>query len=55
MVKRGDRQRNLFEETKEIMALPEQTKMDLVTQLALMMLALIDGFKKEVPDEQDRR
>ena len=55
MVKRRDRQQSLFDETKEIMPLPAQAQTELVTQLALMMLALIDGFKTEVHDEQDRR
>lgn len=51
MVKRRVRQQNLFDDAMEIMPLPTESQTDLVMQLALMMLALIDGFKKEAHDE----
>lgn len=55
MKTRGDRQRSLFEQTKEAMPLSAQAQEDLVAQLALMMLELINGFKTEARDEQDQR
>lgn len=55
MAKHRDRQQSLFDETKDVRPLPADAQTELVAQLALMMLALIDGLMKEVHDEQDRR
>lgn len=49
------RQKDLFEETVREALVPEEIQPELVTQLALLMYALIDTIETEVHDEQDRR
>lgn len=49
------RQKDLFEEALGEAVVPKQMQPELVTQLALLMLALIDVIETEVHDEQDRR
>ena len=51
MVKRKDQQQNLFGDAVQVMPFPPEIRMALVTQLALMMLALTDGLMKEAHDE----
>ncbi|WP_240975590.1 hypothetical protein [Paraburkholderia aromaticivorans] len=54
MRKQMRRQKDLFEETVPDTLVPEEMQTDLVTQLALLMFALIDVIEAEARDEQDR-
>jgi hypothetical protein len=49
------RQKDLFEETVPEALVSEEMQAELVTQLALLMFALIDVIEAEARDEQDRR
>jgi hypothetical protein len=49
------RQKDLFEETVPEALVSEEMQAELVTQLALLMFALIDVIETEARDEQDRR
>ena len=51
MMKRKESQQNLFDEAVRVMPLPPEIRTELVTQLALMMIALTDGLTKEAHDE----
>lgn len=51
MAKRNDQQQSLFDEAEQVTPLPPEIFTELVTQLALMMLALTDGLMKEAHDE----
>jgi len=51
MAKQRDQQQSLFDEVAQVNPLPPEGRTEIVTQLALMMLALIDGSKKEARDE----
>lgn len=55
MRKQAMRQRDLFEESVQDALVPKEMQPELVTQLALLMYALIDAIEKEVQDEQDHR
>lgn len=55
MHKQMTRQKDLFEEAVREAVVPEEMQPELVTQLALLMFALIDVIETEVHDEQDRR
>jgi hypothetical protein len=48
------RQKDLFEETVPEALVSEEMQAELVTQLALLMFALIDVIEAEARDEQDR-
>ncbi|MGY6258224.1 hypothetical protein ACXIVK_32670 [Paraburkholderia caledonica] len=55
MRKQMARQKDLFEEVVREALVPDEIQPALVTQLALLMFALIDVIETEVHDEQDRR
>ncbi|WP_168788306.1 hypothetical protein [Paraburkholderia aromaticivorans] len=48
------RQKGLFEQAVREAVVPEEIQPELVTQLALLMFALINVIETEVHDEQDR-
>ncbi|KIG05024.1 hypothetical protein [Caballeronia grimmiae] len=54
MRKQMTRQQDLFEEVVRGTLVSEEMQPELVTQLALLMFALIDAIETEVHDEQDR-
>ncbi|MFL9989494.1 hypothetical protein [Paraburkholderia sediminicola] len=49
------RQKDLFEEAVREALVPEEMQPELVTQLALLMFALVDIIETEMREEQDRR